>query len=134
MYWNLLKEKWFWIIWLMISLIGGVIGFVFKQGIDNKLRESKTATCVEFRNLKAPSIIAIESIDYKEEYIKMLTDTNNGHDNFPWSVIDNKQMVQILDYTSDSVLVKVAIRRNNPTWLKPSYEELWVWSKFVRLN
>lgn len=131
MLFEIFKSKWFWIILVSLSLIGAVIGFTHSIQHNNKINSSEIAFCKDFRNNNFPAVIGIYNLKYRDKYINVLEDTNENQLNFPFGHIDDGQKVYLLDYTPDSVLIQVGIINKIPTLSKPSYEELWVWRKFV---
>jgi hypothetical protein len=134
MFFYIFKKKWFWIAWLIISIIGGLIGYVGSNQTEQNYNNAQSATVLDFRNSKYPSIIGISNLKYKNEYVKIFTDSNNKTTNVPFQVIDNGTFVKILDYSNDSLLIHVALKNSKTTSSSPPYQELWVWKEFVTIS
>lgn len=134
-YWRLFKNKWFLIILVVVSFSAAIISYFLNQKHMEELNAAENAICVEFRDLKHPSIWGIKKLKHKDQYLKVMLDTTvNTHNNIPTSVVENNQKVKILGYSNDSILVNVAIMRKKGTPVNPQYEELWLWNKFIKMK
>ena len=133
MFFSLFKNKWFWIVWLILSSIGGIIGYVLSEKKERQLENAENAICVEFRDLNHPAIWGIQKLKYKDQYLKVMLDSNIKTHNIPSTRgVENNQQVKILGYSEDSTLANIAIIREKGTMVKPRYEELWLWTEFIK--
>jgi len=133
MFFSLFKNKWFWIVWLILSISGAIIGYVLSENHKKELENAENAICVEFRDLKHPSIWGIRKLKYKDQYLEVMLDSNIKTHNIPLTLgVTNNQPVKILEYSEDSALARIAITREKHTMAKPRYEELWLWTKFIK--
>lgn len=134
MFFSLIKDKWFWPVWLILSISGGIGGYVLSEKHKNELENAENAICVEFRDLKHPSIWGIRRLKYKDQYLEVMLDSNIKTHNIPLTVgVTNNQPVKILEYSEDSTLARVAITREKPKWARTgSYSELWLWTRFIK--
>jgi hypothetical protein len=134
MFFYLFKKKWFWIVWLIVSIIGGLIGYVGSNQREQNYNNGKYAKVLDFRQSKYPSIIGIKNLNDKEVYIRIFMDSTIKTLDVPSSIIENGKMVKILSYTDDSLLIQVAVKNRNTTSTKPPYQEIWLWKEFVNVS
>jgi hypothetical protein len=132
MFFEIFKNKWFLIIWISISIIGGIWGYVKSKNRDAKLQNANEVICIDFRDNVYPSVLGIESLEYKDQYLDVLIDTAKHYLNFPCRHIENGQKSKVLEYTPDSQFVKIAIVIEKTASSRYRYEELWVWKKFLK--
>lgn len=133
MFFSLFKNKWFWVVWLILSLAGAIVGYMASEKHKEQLELAENAICVEFRDLKHPSIWGIQKLKYKDQYLAVMLDSSIKTYNIPLArVIENNQSVKILEYSEDRTLTKIAVIREESTAAKPDYEELWLWSRFIK--
>jgi len=131
--WRLFKNRWFLITLVIVSFTGAIISYLLNQKHMEELSIAENAICVEFRDLKHPSIWGIKKLKYKDQYLKVMLDTTINTNNIPLtSTVENNQQVKILGYSNDSMLVNIAIIREKGTPVNPRYEELWLWNKFIK--
>ena len=130
---SIFRNKWFWIVWLILSLTGAIIGLALSNNEANKLEKASDAICIEFREVPYPSIWGIPDLKFADEYIRVMLDTNiRTHNIQGTTVVENYQEVKILDYSVDSSLVKIAITKEQSKRTRPRYEETWVLENFIR--
>jgi len=132
MYFKIFKNKWFLIIWISLSILGGIWGYIDSKNRETKLKNAKDVICLDFRVNSYPSVLGIKSLEYKDQYLNVLIDTAENYLNFPFEVIEDGQISKVLDYTPDSLLAKIAIEIPRTSTSRYSYRELWVCNKFLK--
>ena len=72
---SLLRNKWFLATWLVISLLGGVLGFVISEREEDRLSNSELIELEDYYNPNREYISGIEDTMLKNEYIRFEKDT-----------------------------------------------------------
>lgn len=125
------KNKWFWILWLIISVVTGGIGFFHSYQTDEILKNSKKMYCHDYRiNSNYLTIEVLNDLDKKKEYIGYYKGAE-GVKNFKFEVLKEGQEVLVIDSVSEFPLVKIGVNRKS-TMLYPTYSEYWVLRDFLK--
>ena len=132
MFWEIFKNKWFLIIWISLSIIGGIWGFTKSKIREDKLRNAREVVCFDFRENVHHSVIAIDNLEYKDEYLNALLDTSINTLDIPFSALEHGLKCKILDYSDDSVMVKIIVLKENNTKYRYNYRGYWIWNKFLK--
>ena len=130
---ELYKNKWFWIVLIILSTTGAIIGFVLSWKHNKKLEQAERIELRDYYNPGNIYIHGIEDTTLVDQYIKFEMDNVYPKPlTFKSTAIRTDERLYALDYTQDSSLVLVARENDNPTMQDPSYMELWVWRKHVK--
>ncbi len=130
---GLYRNKWFWIVWIIFSITGGAIGFIWSRNHANKINKAERIELQDYFRSDEIFIHGIEDTTFADDYIKFEMDTAFPKPlTFKSSAIRTDKKLYALNYTQDSSLVLVARENDTPTMEDPSYSELWVWRKHVK--
>lgn len=121
----------FWVSILILSSIGAAVSLVMLKNKENLIfRAPEAYICLGSRSKTATlgKISDSTEVYYYLEYVKGNTPFvkwNSG------GSIVNGQNVKVLEYSNDSLLLKVLIRREGRTMQYPSEEVHWVYMNYV---
>jgi hypothetical protein len=129
-----MNSKAFWILIVVGTILGGIVGVIMKYNKDSKLENATIKYCYEYRDyIKYPSIVAIEDLSEGANYISYLSN-GTGISAFKFSAIFQGQKVYVLDSVSNFPLINIAILFSKASGGRSTYEEVWVWHKFLLMN
>lgn len=128
---KVVKNKNFWFGWLVLSCIGGFIGYILNQRLEENFSNDKIAYVREFREeVKKSSIIVVENKSDTLDYIKYF-EKQTGKVNFQFVGLPEGTKVYVLRVSSDEHLVKIAVKWDKKEKIYGSYAEYWIWYEFV---
>jgi hypothetical protein len=131
MYWRIFRNKWFWITWLIVSVIGGVTGYLMLQNREQKIAEAEVFYVREFREgLKWPTIHVVENSAYKEDYLNYFQ-KNELRSDMRLQSLNQGQKVYLLEFSEDSLLARIALINENPSMQQGYYNEYWIWHEYL---
>lgn len=129
--WSLFKNRTFWIVWLSLSLLGGAIGLYLSNKRNNDLENADIRYVYEFReDVWPPSIIVLDREKYQADYSSYFQGTKYNKQ-FRFTAIPQGQKVHVLEYTTDSLLAKIAVVYSRSTMRRSAYSEYWIWHEYL---
>tara|TARA_R110002050_G_scaffold77643_1_gene165736 strand:- start:166 stop:612 length:447 start_codon:yes stop_codon:yes gene_type:complete len=131
MFWGLFRSKFFWLILVTLSLIGGVIGWYHNTKKNEALKKVEILYCEEFReDMKSPAIIVINRHNLIDDYIANFTG-NKKYNGFRFTRLNQGQKVHVLEHIKGGLIAKIAVVNPNPTMRQGAYYEYWIWHEFL---
>lgn len=92
------------------------------------------------KSKRLTSVLLLENMKYKETYINYYKEVLQGktdvtiNDDMPIKGLSTSEPVYIIDYSSDSLLVKIVSLAPTPLKLGNSYREGWVYAQTLHLD
>lgn len=131
MFFSVLKNRKFWIAWLVLSIVAGVIAYFIVKSKDSDLMNKNLYYATEFRKeLKHSSIIAVQSPNDTANYVRYFKGESNIVE-FRFTDIPEGTELHVLRFSTSKELAKIAIRSNSTDRVKGTYSEYWIWYKFL---
>ncbi len=128
---KILKRKEFWFWWFGLSLLGGIISFLYIRTEEAKLTPDKVYYVKEYRkNVYFPSILVVESDRDTANYIRYF---KNSEENLQFNStgIPDGTKLYVLYFNQNKTLAKVYIKWPTPNRIHGSYSKYWVWHEFL---
>jgi|LauGreDrversion4_2_1035121.scaffolds.fasta_scaffold71486_2 hypothetical protein len=128
---NLLYRKRFWVGIIILSSIGAAFALIMTKRKEYFIKNAPEAYICFSTGLKMATLGKVSDSKDVYDYLEYV----RGNTRFvKWNSggsISNGQNVKVLDYSSDSSLIKVLIRREKHTMQYPSEEEHWIHKSYV---
>lgn len=129
---KLLKNKYYWIVILIASIMGSIISIIRSKIIENKVQSSPLYLVVQYHNYDSHPIV-FYYIEDSTSYKKLVTGKTNSI-NFKFNTIPDSSEVRAIGYSADSTLVKIIfIPERDPIKMRShsDYNEYWIYHKFL---
>jgi hypothetical protein len=128
-YWKLFKNKYFWLIIVLISISVGVFSYHRDRKMQKLLDTAPPNFCYEYRDsVKVSSILVITDFDYAEEYVAYFSGEREKQ-NFRSISVPEGTVVMIIGEKYDGKLLKAI--HIDKSGKRTKYEEFWIWYEFV---
>jgi hypothetical protein len=110
----------------------GMLSFYYFHGKrEQKLANSQLLYCQDGRENPNPSLATISDLKNRDEYLDFIHGRISIF-NFKGTFLAEGKDVHVLGYSSDSILVQIAVvNKNNHRITQRGYEELWIWHGFL---
>lgn len=131
MFLKILKDKRFWLVWLTLSIVGGIAAYFIVKSKDSQLVSENIQYAFEYRdNLKHSSIIAVQSVNDTANYIRYFKNETKIVD-FRFTTIPEGKKLYVLNFNEKRTLAKIAVKSSSTDRVNGTYSEYWIWYKFL---
>jgi hypothetical protein len=128
---NLFYRKRFWVGIIIFSAIGAALALIMTKRKEYLIKNAPEAYICFTTGLKIATLGKVSDSTDVRDYLEYV----RGNTRFvKWNSggsIPSGQNVKVLDYSSDSSLIKVLIRREKHTMQYPPEEEHWIHKSYV---
>lgn len=138
---KMMQDIRFWIVWLLLSMFGGLVAYLMIQERDSYLVEENAYYVYEYRDcvnrdsLNFFNVLALQKVKQLELYKNYLeaycSENKIQYLKFSFMTIPEGTKVYVIKFNKQETLAKVAITSEVRNMTTPPYQEVWVWHEFL---